>query len=328
MYNNKLLAVVFIGLFALYAVTKVVKANRGSRSFKSQIASVDTSLVQSMVLNPQAEQQKEIKFIRGNQGWVLQRGKLQVPADVSKLKSALAGLRIVRPERLVANSKAKWGEYQLTDSLATRIKLLGANGQELLHLLIGKTGVGESYVRLPNENEVYGVSGYLATNFNKQFNDWRNQELLNLISGQIEKINFQYVTGQGQDSSLVLEKTKEGWMMGKEKADSAQVGQYLTAIASKRSSQFADAFKPQGNPQFVLTLSGKKMLVKGKPTPQVIVQGFEAGNDVYLRSSINPASVFKSSRNKGLFAEIFKQKNDFLKKEEEKKEVSKDKESK
>ena len=306
MYNNKLLAAIFIGLFALYAITKVVKANRGTRTFKNQLAAVDTALVQSIVLHPQIEQHREIRFNRSTQGWIMQRGNLQALAQEGKLANLLNAFRDIKPQRLVAKNQSKWAEFQLTDSLATKITLFGTNGRQLTSLLVGKVNKGGvAFVRLPNENEVYAIDSYLGTNVNKPFNDWRNQDVINLLSNQVEKIEFKY----DGDSSLVLEKGKEGWKMGDVAADSTLVIQYLNSIASKRSSKFDDQFNVGQAPRYVLTLSGKKMRLQ----PQIMVQGFESGNEVFLRSSLNPNAVFRSKKNE-LFAEIFKSKADFVKK--------------
>jgi len=310
LYNTKLLSAVFIGLFALYAITKVVKNNQGSRSFKTQIASVDTAQVQAIALYPQITQQKEIKFIRSKQGWVAQQGKLQAVAESGKIEALLADLRSVKPQRLVANDPSKWATYQLTDSLCTRVKLLGGNGQELMTLLIGKAGTGgESFVRLPNDQEIYAIGSFLAANANKGFNDWRNQEILKFNLPSINKIDFKYPA----DSSFALIKEKSTWKMGEEVADSALVIQYLGSISAKRSNQFVDGFTPQKQPDFILELSGNSVLA-GTPSSRFIVQGFDRGNEVYLRSSINPSAFFVG-KNSGLFKAIFKPKSDFLKKE-------------
>lgn len=310
MYNNKLLAAIFVGLFALYAVTKAVKANKGSRTFRSQIVAIDTALVQNIVLKPQIEQHQEIRFSRTPQGWAMQRGQLQALAQQGKLTKLLDNLRDVKPLRLVAKKQSQWAKYQLTDSLASHLTLLGTNGRQLTSLLVGKIEKGGTvYVRLPTENEVYAIDNYTVVNINKPFNNWRNQTLLNFLSTQIDKIDFIYPA----DSSLTLEKGREGWKMGEVTADSLLVSNYLNAIASKRSSDFADDFQLNSAPQYVLTLSGKKLVKNGKATP-IIVQAFARGNDMFLRSSLNPSAIFQSKK-AGMFAEIFKAKIDFIKQE-------------
>ncbi len=305
---------VFIGLFALYAITKVVKNNQGSRSFKTQIASVDTAQVQAIVLYPQIEQQKEIKFTRSKQGWMAQQGKVQAAAENGKIVGLLADLRSVKPQRLVANDQSKWATYQLTDSLCTRIKLLGSKGEELMTLLVGKAGTGgESFVRLPNDNEIYSVGNSLATNANKTFSNWRNQDVLTFIDKQVDKITFTYPA----DSSLTIAKEANGWIIGgaeSMQADSSLVAQYLNGISAKRSDQFVDGFTPQKAPTYILQLSGKGFVVGGKLTPQIIVQGFEANNEVYIRTSFNPNALFVGKAS-GLFQSIFKSRADFIKKE-------------
>lgn len=310
MYNNKLLAAIFIGLFALYAVTKTVKANKGSRTFRSQIIAIDTNLVQGIVLKPQIEQHQEIKFSRTVQGWVMQRGQVQALAQQGKLMGLLGNLRDVKPQRLVAKSQSKWAEYQLTDSLASHLTLLGANGRQLGSLLVGKVEKGGTvYVRLPHENEVYAIDNYIVANLNKPFNNWREQTLLKFLSTQIDKVDFIYPA----DSSFSLEKGEEGWQMGSTSADSVLVSNYLNAISSKQSSDFVDDVSFSATPQYMLTLSGKKLTKNGKPAP-IVLKVFDRGKEVFLHSNLNPSAVFRSKKT-GMFADIFKAKADFIKKE-------------
>src|SRR5665647_1705682 len=97
----------------------------------------------------------------------------------------------IKPQSLAAMNKSKWKDFELTDSLATHIKFLSKKGKALADLMIGKftykqvdnpnTGYsanniqGTSFVRLYNEEEVYGVEGFISFLLSGKFEDWRDK---------------------------------------------------------------------------------------------------------------------------------------------------------
>ena len=97
----------------------------------------------------------------------------------------------IKPKSLEAVDKSKWKEFNLTDSLATRVRFLDKKGKSLADLMIGSFTYkqsgnpygnpygnniqGTSFVRLYDEKKVYGVDGFLALSFSGKFNDYRDK---------------------------------------------------------------------------------------------------------------------------------------------------------
>ena len=215
-----------------------------------------------------------------------------------------------REERLVARSNERWGEFQVSDSLSTRL-VIYEERKKTLDLIIGRFDYqpppggnqnnqqnqfsGISYIRKYSEAEVYAVEGFLGLSFNQSFNFWRYQLLTNLNQVQISRMVFDYPA----DSGFVAQKSKAGWQVAGLPADSTSMMMYLSGISNKRSSSFEDGFHPSTPPDYQLTIESDNL-------PPVIIRAFiQPGGDVILNSSINPGSYFRSSRS-DLFAEFFK----------------------
>jgi len=129
----------------------------------------------------------------------------------------------------------------VTDSLGTEVKLF--SGSNLLaDLIIGKFSFSQpqkmtSYVRLKNEKEVYGIDGMIGMSFNRNMNAFRDRTLISSFSSGWSELTFSYPA----DSSFVLEKTGDNWIIDGQPADSASVAEYLNSVSNLNDSRFADS---------------------------------------------------------------------------------------
>lgn len=308
-FDNRILLIVLVVLVAVFLVARYLKTGRTEKSFKTELFVLDTADVSSVLIYPKAENFEEIRFSRDGLNWTVTKGDITSTAGVNAVKSLLAQLMEVKPKRLAAKSKEKWEEYQLTDSLATRIKMIGKGGKEILDLLIGKFSyqqsdnpyggrgnvTGTTYVRLAEEEEVYGVDGFLTMTINRDFNSWRDQRVVNTRKGDVTKLIFTYPA----DSGFVALKKDTVWMISDYAVDSLSMARFLSSLSTMNHSEFADDFKPLLNPDFQLTIEGNTF-------SPVSIQAFILPGDQYvINSSINPKSYFRSDF-KGLFSKIFK----------------------
>jgi hypothetical protein len=241
------------------------------------------------------------------------------PADPTSVQRSLTELLNLETERLVARSEDKWEEFQVGDSLSTRV-IVKEGKKKTMDLVIGRFDyqpppqgyqgypgqqqnqfMGLSYVRKHSEDEVYAVEGFLGLSFNQNFNSWRNQVITNLNTAQISKLVFEYPA----DSGFIAQKTETGWMVAGLAADSASMATYLNRMVRKRSSSFEDGFQASMSPDYQVTIDGDNM-------PPVIIRGYaQPGGDVILNSSLNPQSWFRS-RQDDIFKDIFKGSGNFL----------------
>lgn len=308
-FDNRILLILLVLLVAVFLVARFLKTGKTERSFKSELFTLDTADVTSILIYPKAEDFEEIRFSRDGLNWIVTKGDVTSSAGANSVRGLLAQLMEITPKRLAAKSKERWEEYQLTDSLATRIKVIEKGGKEIVNLLIGKftyqqsenpyggrgNVTGTTYVRLGDEEEVYGVDGFLSMTINRDFNSWRDQRVINTRKEDVTKLIFSYPA----DSGFVVQMKNTVWMIEDNAVDSLSMAQYLSSLSYMNHSEFADDFKPLLNPDFQMTIEGNNF-------SPVSLQAFMVTEDQYvINSSQNPTSYFKSDF-EGLFSRIFK----------------------
>lgn len=307
-FNTPTMAIIFVVLLAVVLIVIFLDNKQGTRTFKSEIANVDTATVNSILVYPQSDNKKEIKLMRTGVQWKAQNDKMNVEADISNVNSVLAMLGVLKPIRLAATSKDKWKEYNVDDSLGSRVVLMN-NQNKLLDLIVGKftfnqaSRTGLTYVRLNEDENVYVVEGFISMTVNQQFNQWRNKTVIQGNKSDWTKIVFHYPA----DSGFVLSKTGEKWMLNDSLADSVKVDQYFNQIASATNSTFVDGFKNNGRQaEKILRIEGNNM-----PAPIVVNVYSDATHKYVLQSSLNTEGSFGDA-DSSLTQRIFKSKSNFL----------------
>jgi hypothetical protein len=311
-FNNLYLLIAFAALVLLFVFVKFFQSVKTERTLKTNIVQIDTAKVSKILLYPASEKGQEILFTKEGREWKVSNGKVSTETEKNAVKNMLTQLLGIKANRLVSRTKDKWAEYQVNDSLATRVKLFEGL-EEKLNINIGKFTyqqindpygrngvVGTSYVRLARDNEVYAVDGFLTFGFNLAFDKWRNQSFISLNKQDIKKLTFKYPG----DSSFVAQLVDKKWMVNDQPVDSTTILNYIASLSSKKASTFIDGFSPVGNPQHQLTIEGNNMST-------FTVDAFDNGNGSFaINSSLNPKSWFKSDR-KEIFSDIFKSKKYF-----------------
>jgi hypothetical protein len=321
-FDNKILLYVFLALIIIFAGVKLYNRKFTDSTLNTKIVDIDTTRVTKLLLYPLSEKKNEIKFYKEGKDWKLSKGKLIVEPESNAIKNFFAMLLDIKVQRLASKDKTKWSEYNLTDSMATQVKVY--EGEKLaLNLYIGKfnyqrsndqyqmygRGIsGSTYVRLGGEPEVYVVDGFLTFTFNQQFNAFRKQSIARLEKEKVNKLTFKYPG----DSSFTITQSGKNWMIGDQKADSAKMEEFLNSLNYKNSSSFDDNFIPSGMAQY-------NLIVEGKDMKALTIDGYIRANDSYILNSNQNSNSWFSSPYKGLFTEIFKSKKSFFKTDKKKK---------
>jgi hypothetical protein len=307
-YNNQILLIILAALTLILVWTKFIRSPKKERTFKQELVAIDTARVSRIVLLPQAEK-RTIELVKQENRWILKGEGRDYRAQKSYIQNLLGELMRMRAQRLVATSKDQWAEYQLTDSLATRVQVYESD-RPLADVYIGRFtykqipqsqyGYGQqniegaTYVRLSDEEEVYAVEGFLTMTFNQGFDHWRDHTFLKTRKNDLVKITFDYPA----DSSFVLEKTGAHWYVGTQKADSASVDAYLGQLRSRDLYDFAKGFQDGGIPDLVVTIEGNNMM-------PITLEAFRQDEKEYfLHSSLNPDAYFYSAQS-GIFKDVF-----------------------
>jgi len=280
--NSKILYTIFVALLAIVVLVEFIDSRKGNRTFKNDLVNVNAADVTSVELYPKAVNGNLINITLENEKWKVESEGKTYNADQATVTRMIAELNEMKPKSVAATSKDRWEQFEVTDSLGTRVKLL--KGSDVLaDVIIGKFSFQQprtttSYVRLTDDKEVYGVDGMLAMSFNRNLNAFRDRTIIKSNKTDWTKLTFSYPA----DSSFVLEKMNDKWMIGDMQADSAKVAQYFTRIANLTDGSFANE-KPVIAPTHHLTIEGNNMMQK------VEVTGYYTDPDNFvLESNLNP----------------------------------------
>ncbi len=321
-FNNIRLLYILAGLGLILLLTFVIKVPKEKASLKGKILEFDTTEVSKIILYPKTGTGDAIEFSKNQDKWTVKQGMISSATQKGVVQEIFNEISAIKPQRLAATNKSKWKEFELTDSLATRIKFQDKKGKNLADIMIGKFGYkqvnnpyggyggyggniqGTSYVRLTKEKEVYAVEGFLAFSFNRSFDEWRDKSFLQTKKEDITKITFTYPA----DSSFTLVKKDSLWYSGTSVTDSSNTAQYLSTLGFLNAQTFKNDYKPVSSPLL-------QMLIEGNELLNVSIKCYKGENDdeFVLNSSQNP-EVFFSSKKDGIFGQLFKPQSNFLKK--------------
>ncbi len=317
-FNNKGLLILLAGLIILLLLTLFIRIPKESASLKSELIVIDTSDVSKIIIYHGMNTAESIEFIRASDRWTVKQGSIESASQKGAVQSIFSEALEITPLYLAATNKSKWEEFELTDSLATRIKFLDKNGKNLADLLVGKFSYkqqnspyagnyanniqGTSYVRLYGEKEVYAVNGFISFFFKRDFEDWRDKTFIYSNKNDLMSVEFKYPA----DSSFRLSKRELTWFAGEQLADSLQVEKYLNTLSNLNGQEIKDNYNPVLNPDLELRVEGNNLV-------NFTVKCYNdiAAGEYILNSSLNP-EVYFISKAEGIFGKIFLPRSYFL----------------
>jgi hypothetical protein len=314
------------GLFAILLLLAVIvtvrnrsnSASSKNRSFKSELVSFDSSAVSAISIDPRYSNQL-IELKKTGEGWKLVTNEAEYNADDQVVGGMISNLLSLRAKRIASKSKDQWKNFEVTDSLATRVKVY-AGKKEVLNILLGKfsyqqpknanpymyqqqQGSMTSYVRLEGDKEVFATDGMIAMAFNRQPNDFRNRSLI-----RSENENWNRISVAFADESYALVRQGDNWTIDGLVTDSTATAKYVSALAWLSSPAFAEAeTRTSGEPACTMKIEGENM------ESPIKIDAFEADslNGYVLTSSLNKGTYF-SGNTSGLFSKVFKPKKYFF----------------
>ncbi len=316
--RNNFLLIVLAALAGLFLISKFFLEKKTEQTFRGEFPVIDSAAVSEIVLYPTNEAHREIRITRNKNGWTVGRDSFHAEADTNAVIHLLNDLLKMKPEHLAAKSKDKWKDFQLTDSLATRVKLLDDHKNKLRDIMIGRFGFqpqsrsGLTYVRMADEDEVYSVPGLLSMSINQGINNWRNKTFIQVERSDVSKIIFGYPS----DSGFAAVKKDSLWFS--DTNDTLNMDNYFGAISMFKGYRYADDFRPEGKtPLFTL-----KIETKGGKTTEVRGYPGKAPGEYIFNSTMNPNTFFQYGAAE--IPRLLPRKEDLLKtqKHESKKKVS------
>ena len=238
--NIKILAIIFSILMIVVVLIEMADFRKGGRTFREELVDVSPDEVTSLEISPKVEGNKVIKLLIENDSWCVESGDKRYRADPSLPSAMINELNSMKPESVVATGDERRVQYEVTDSLGTRVKLFSGNNL-LADLIIGKFSFSQpqkmtSYIRLEGDKVIYGVDGMLGMSFNRNVDSFRDRTVIKSNSSDWSRLVYKYPA----DSSFTLEKAAEGWTVNGQPADSASVAEYFHAIRNLSDSRFAE----------------------------------------------------------------------------------------
>lgn len=323
-FDNKKLLVLLGGLIALLIFTLIVKIPKEKATIKSKIVEIDTAAVSKILLYPRVSNGKAVEFDKNSNKWTVQQEGIVAVTREGTIQDIFNEMLNLKPQSLASVSNSKWKDFELTDSLATRVKFLNNKGKVLADLMIGKFSYKQpenpygmyggnniqmtSFVRTYSDKEVYAVNGMLPFLFNRKFDDWRDNKFIRFEKKDLTSLQLTYPA----DSGYVLSKKDIYWMAGDQKADSTAAANYLNEISLLSGQDFKDNFKPVSNPVYILKAEGSNFL-----NFTVKCYAGDKPDEYILNSSLNP-DIYYSSKKNGIFDQLFKPRSYFLNKAKKK----------
>jgi len=311
--KNSTLLVIF-GVLALLAVIfYLYDSKKGERSFRSELFTIDSVKVSKFTIYPKTGKKLPLVLAGSGKNWTITSGNKTYPADTSVVYQVISSLISAKPERVAGTDKASWKEFELTDSSSARIVVeqgkdvvadfrvgklsysMGARGYN------GRQGmVIKSHIRVAGDDRVYVVDGFISMLFGDEASAYRNRILCRFNRAQVNKLTF---TCPG-DSSFILLKQDNKWMMGDKPADSAAVVNYIGSLANLFNGEFADEKDIPLTFPFTLKIEGSNFTA-------LELQGSasEEAKRYFVKSSMNPA-VF-GGVTPTLFRQVFPGKGKF-----------------
>lgn len=301
--NIKVLSVLFAVLLAVVVLIEFADLKKGARTFKADLVEVETENVTSIELYPKISGHELIRLFRENEEWKVETEGKTYNADQAVPGDLIAELNGLKTQSVVATSDDRWDQFEVTDSLGTRVKLFNQD-KLLADVIIGKFTFSQprnmtSYVRLAEDDDVYGVEGMVGMSFNRDLKAFRNKTVIQSGSSDWTKLLFSYPA----DSSFVLEKVNEKWMVDDQPADSMSVVQFFNSITRLNEGRYADEV-PSGTPTHLLSIEGSK-------EQPITVSGYYLDEENFIfESSMNAGTYFN---NPELAEKVYPSKTRFIK---------------
>ena len=257
--KNKRLLIVFVALVALAIVIFTNKNSKKESSFNKQLVEITSDDITQLKLYPKMLKGAEVSISKEGDQWMISDGTNSYKANNNSINGMLSSLENLEAQSLVSNSKDKWDEYEVSDSLAAcRVEAYNGSKKEA-DVLIGKFKFSQprnmsTYVRLNGKKQTYKVDGFLSSTFNRKINDLRDRTILKDLTTNWSKITFDYPA----DSSFVITKENLKWMVDGVLADSVSMAGYINTMKNINGINISD-ITPGGPVLYQVTIDRENL---------------------------------------------------------------------
>ena len=182
--NNKVLLIILVVLVAIYAFTKFNSNEEREFNFFG----VDSSDVAKIEFSQKSE---KIVLAKSGDNWKMVE-PLESELEERNLNNIFSKALVVTTSEIPVSEKESAQEiYNLTDSLATNVKVYDRSGKVLADVLLGKSKQwNNTPARKNGDNKIYRLNSNISRTFNTDKDYWRNKEVLYLFPEQIQEMSL------------------------------------------------------------------------------------------------------------------------------------------
>lgn len=296
-FDNKILAIIFFGLLALFLFRKFMTKPE-VRSIREVLVEIDSTSVDKLILKNKSN--PPIELVRSASGWTALQSGVNIPATNQSVNGLLSSLIKITPMQLVSKNRDKWADYEVDDINGKQLEIY-SKGKMIDAFYAGRFNFNQnnrtakSYIRKSNEDDVYAVDGFMSMAFDKSFNDFRNKRLFPGLAKESIK-------GIGVQSNLMtnaLHFLNDQWLDSEGAVlDSTKVATYISSLVNRQSNDIDLEFNPtMATPLVSINLSDVNNSLQAAIK---IYQELGTDKPFVYHSSLNPDIYFRSDST-GLF---------------------------
>jgi hypothetical protein len=311
----RILLIVFVALIALYFLFFRSKERESTEKIDAKLFVADSSKIDKLEI---VKNNETIVLEKINGQWNVTK-PVNYPADTNAVYPMLKDLKNFMIESTASENPEKFNTY--LDSVHNTKISTYQEGKLLGTFILGKIqGMGNAFIKKPEENRILLASNILPPNFTKSLKDYRYKLIMALSPFQINKIEFKS-TDSNKVDFIAAKDSVNKWHIGGDTVASASMEGFLNMFSALLAEDFMDTpLAPGTVPTYTITLN-----VNNQPT--VINLFKEAGTEpaTYICQVSGIQQLFKF--NQGMAGQLMKKRKDFIpdppKKEEPKKETPK-----
>ncbi len=295
----RILLIVFALLVALYFLFFRTKERVSTDKIDAKLFVADSSKIDKIEI---VKNNETIVLEKINNQWNLTR-PVNYPADTNAVYPMLKDLKNFMIESVASENPEKFNSY--LDSVNNSKVSTYQEGKLLGTFILGKPqGMGNSFIKKPDENRILIASDLAATNFTKPAKDYRNKLVLTLNSFGINKVEFKSTDSNKVDFVAARDSVNR-WKIGADSISSGTMDGFLNMFAALNAEDFKDtAMTTFPTPTYTLILSG---------TAQTVINLYKEPNTTpasYIMQVSGIPQLFKF--NEGMAGQFMKKRKDFI----------------
>lgn len=272
---TRTLAIIFGASVLLAVVVRWGGGSTSSAAFQTELLAVDTAQVRSVQIERMDGPSLRLDRSSGNWSVAPSDTSATYPASAGTIKNVLGTLRSMEVSAVATRQTSKHARYGV-DSTGTRVTMLGADDEPLGELIVGRTqmkqppssgqqnpmrrrrqrGTPITYVRSPDNPDVYSVEQALGPLVNQNVEAWRDKELWAVGQSQINKVEFDYPADSSFTMRRVADSASSAWLSQGDTLSTSEVSSLLRMISTPTADGFVEGTTPDdlSNPLYTIRL--------------------------------------------------------------------------